>query len=205
MSIRNLLPARNRRLVPTAVVVLLLAGGTVLAWRISEHQEDKFHPHEVRLGLLYRSRQLEESHFPPLKRRNITQVVNLRSESEDPNAYAMEANACQALGMRMVHIPVTTIVPNDDQVRQFLRAVNDNKGATLVHCAQGRTRTGFMVAAFRVILDSWSPQRAYDELIQRGFHPAGAKEINDSIAFLERLDRQRTEWLEQINIKTTQP
>jgi len=205
MSILNRLPARNRRLVSAAVVLLLLAGGAVLAWGLSEHREDKFRPYAVQRGLLYRSRQLGKDDFSGLKRRNITQVVNLRSESEDPQAYATEAGACQAQGMRMVHIPIVEALPDDGQIVRFLRAVNDNQGATLVHCAQGRSRTGFMVAAFRVVMDAWPARQAYDEMVQDGYEPSDANGKNERFEILERLGRQRAEWLGQINTKTTQP
>jgi hypothetical protein len=41
----------------------------------------------------------------------------------------------------------------------------------LVHCTHGQDRTGLAVAAYRVIVDGWSKERAWDEAIQLGFHP----------------------------------
>lgn len=168
------------------------------AWALSEYQEDKFHPHAVRRGLLYRSRQPNNETFRGLKRRNITQVINLRSELEDPEAYAVEANACRKHGITTVCIPIGEFVPDDRQIEQFLRAVNDNKGATLVHCAQGRTRTGVMVAAFRVVMDAWPAQQAFDEMVQHEYNPSDANRPDEILQLLERLGRQRAEWLERL-------
>jgi len=188
-----------------AVSLIVLAAAGVAIWALSEHQEEDHRAHAVRPGLLYRSRQPRAEDFPGLQRRRITRIVNLCTESEDPQAFADEAATCSAYGMRMIHIPIGTDFPRDDQIERFLRELNQPDGATLVHCAHGRSRTGIMVAAFRVVIDAWPIRRAFAEMLRYGYRPSDADGDNGTLALLERLSRQRAEWLERIKARATQP
>jgi tyrosine-protein phosphatase SIW14 len=67
----------------------------------------------------------------------------------------------------MVSIPINTPVPSDEDVSRFLAVLAQaSGGATLVHCEHGRSRTGMMVAAYRVLVDHWTPERALGEFNQ---------------------------------------
>jgi uncharacterized protein (TIGR01244 family) len=165
---------------------------------MAEHREDKQRFHAVQRGVLYRSSQPELKDLAGLKRRHITQVINLRGESEDQAMFADERSALAAAGVKMVHMPLSGAVPDDAQVEQFLRAINDCKGATLVHCAQGRGRTGIMVAAYRVIAEAWPAQKAFDEMIRFGEKPSGNEEAA-KLALLDRLTSNRQQWLDKLS------
>ncbi|HUV86117.1 MAG TPA: hypothetical protein VMX79_03305, partial [bacterium] len=39
-----------------------------------------------------------------------------------------------------------------------------------VHCHAGVDRTGFVVAAYRVKVEGWTPEKAYEEMARLGFH-----------------------------------
>lgn len=92
-----------------------------------------------------------------LKQEGVGTVMNLcaeRSQQED---------VCAA-GMKEVWMRIRdNTVPIAPQVQFFLDVVNLNQNATYVHCEQGKGRTGCMVAAYRVLEQGWSPERALAE------------------------------------------
>jgi protein tyrosine/serine phosphatase len=47
---------------------------------------------------------------------------------------------------------------------------NPAKYPIYVHCYHGVDRTGFVIAAYRVRVQGWSFQAAYNEMINSGFH-----------------------------------
>ena len=153
------------RVAIVAVMALIVAVG--MYWR-NAHTVAKHRFVEVDAGRLYRSRQpLEEhlrNHTGPL---DIRRIVNLRPESEDrpPGIFAMEVRVCRELGIEMVNLPVTEILPTMDQVVEFLRTARRPGGATLVHCEHGRNRTSIMVASYRIVEQGWDAGRAMDEMM----------------------------------------
>ena len=40
----------------------------------------------------------------------------------------------------------------------------------LVHCTHGQDRTGFVIGVYRVVVDGWTPERAYGEMLAHNFH-----------------------------------
>lgn len=51
--------------------------------------------------------------------------------------------------------------PNTEQVRQFLKTVEDaRRQPYIVHCAQGIRRTGMMVAAYQMSVLGWTKEQA---------------------------------------------
>jgi hypothetical protein len=40
----------------------------------------------------------------------------------------------------------------------------------LVHCTHGQDRTGFVIGVYRVLVDHWTPDAAYAEMLAHDFH-----------------------------------
>lgn len=98
-------------------------------------------------------------------------VVSLRSPELEAGWYLEEAKCVKDLGLRWVHIPISSHAgPRPEQVRSFLHELDRCGGAVLVHCQGGLHRTGVMVAAWRILRQGWSPQRAIAEMEDRGFN-----------------------------------
>jgi len=158
----------RRHTMVLCAVVGLLAGGGAAYWR-HVHNEDKQRFVTVEAGRLYRSRQPLETQ---LRHRtgpaDIRRIVNLRPASEDrpPGVFAMQVRVCGELGIEMVNLPITEILPTMEQVATFLQTVRQPDGATLVHCEHGRNRTSVMVAAYRIVDQNWTVDRAMDEMLQ---------------------------------------
>ena len=54
----------------------------------------------------------------------------------------------------------------------FFRAIQDPKARPVfVHCWKGDDRVGFYVAAYRIVVDGWSPDDAIREMFQFHYNP----------------------------------
>lgn len=53
-----------------------------------------------------------------------------------------------------------------DLVCQFQNEISP----VFVHCTEGVDRTGIVIAAFRVLVQKWTPKAAYDEWVAMGSH-----------------------------------
>ncbi len=88
----------------------------------------------------------------------VTTVVDLRAEKGllDPTSLLDE------LGVTRVRIPIRDgQTPTDEQVQQFMAAVEASEGAVYLHCGAGVGRTGTMAAVYRVAhgAGGWSAMR----------------------------------------------
>ncbi len=198
-------PRRPYLVLAGAVAVAAVAMG---AYLYGEHQERDHAFHAVQAGVLYRSRQPDNLDRRDLDRREITQVVNLRPRSEAPKEFDNELAMCKEAGLAMINIAVPGDMPTLEQIEQFLRVVHNGRGATLVHCEQGRARTGIMCGAYRVVVQNWSPQQAYDDLasyfhdgaVARG--PALKQRRLDCFA---ELARDRDQWRNRLGLAAGRP
>ena len=146
----------------------------------------------VESGVLYRCRQPSRLQWNVLTSYNIRTVVNLRMVEEDPNAFEQEKSACAKAGVKLVHIPVVAM-PTDEQVDEFLRTVRDHP-PVLVHDHTGKSRTGVMAAAYRVVFDNWSVEEAMIELGNLG-GASGGNKGNKTTELLTRVKADRAKWL----------
>jgi protein tyrosine/serine phosphatase len=150
----------------------------------------------VKRHVLYRSAQPDDSlQWDFIHRRGIRTVVNLCFPHESPAAFDLEHQACAAAEIRLVSLPIGTLLPSDDQVRQFIRTVRSD-GPVLVHCQLGRGRTGIMVAAYRILLGGRSAKAAWREMRDRGWGPVRGSSSAEARQFLARLERDRPQWLQ---------
>jgi protein tyrosine/serine phosphatase len=78
----------------------------------------------------------------------------------------------QAAGMRYVEIPTSAFFgPTEPKVATFLQLLHDNPNEKVfVHCYFGDDRTGVMVATYRIAVDHWTSDEAYNEMRAYHFH-----------------------------------
>lgn len=62
------------------------------------------------------------------------------------------------------------VQPNAQALQAAISAVRSG-GFVLVHCSHGHDRTGIFVGLVRVLLDGWTKEAAYEEMLEMGFHP----------------------------------
>jgi len=116
--------------------------------------------------LLYRGAQPSRDGFKALAAMGVDIVVDGRLSGQDS-----ERKVVTALGMRYVSIPWHCLFPKDKTFAKFLVLLRDNpKKKIFVHCRYGDDRTGMMIAAYRMGVENWSAQEAWDEMQQFGFN-----------------------------------
>jgi protein tyrosine/serine phosphatase len=133
--------------------------------------------------VLYRGAQPKEVGLSELKMLGITTIVDLRGE--DREKVVWERKRAESLGMRFLHIPVSSwSPPTDEQVAQFLSLLHDNPGQKIfVHCRFGEDRTSVFIAAYRIASEKWSAEQAIKEMYFFGFnglwHPSMKLYVQD--------------------------
>ena len=114
-------------------------------------------------GGLYRAAQPTPKGFAHLKDRGFRTVINLRAQND-------EEAVVRSLGMKYVHIPLSAWrhVP-DEAIQTFFAVLSDAKTfPVLVHCERGADRTGVMVGFYRIAIQGWSADKAYEEARELG-------------------------------------
>lgn len=107
---------------------------------------------------LWRGAQPSAEGFRELARRGARSVVNLREDHDD-------APLLEGTGLRYLRIPSKAFRPERGNLARFLAFVRDPAHQPVfVHCAQGRDRTGYNVAVYRMAVEGWTADRAIDEM-----------------------------------------
>lgn len=100
-------------------------------------------------------------------------VIKLTGHAPQKHRQAKEYEAIEALGLELREIPMpgNGLGTPEDYVEALAlmheSAMNGRK--TLVHCAAGTHRTGGVIAAYRMLVQGWPADRAYDEMQAHGF------------------------------------
>ena len=114
---------------------------------------------------LYRGGQPTDGGYVELRRLGIKTVLSLRAVSGDESEVADQ-------GLEYAHISCKPYHPEDEDVLEFLQVVTDPaRQPVFVHCRHGVDRTGMMIAAYRVVVDGWTRERAILEMRTMG--PSG--------------------------------
>ena len=116
---------------------------------------------------IYRGGQPEGDDYRKLAAIGINTIVDLTVDNE--RAAKAAANAA---GLRYINLPMKSKdYPKKDAAKRFLDIVdNPENGVVYVHCAGGRHRTGAMIAVYRMSVDGWNLDRAYQEMKDYDFY-----------------------------------
>lgn len=174
----------SRRTVLTLAAIALVAAACAWALRTNPEQpraasgarawaKRLVHPGlenfaEVAPGI-YRGAQPTPDGYRKLKELGVKTVITLRSLHE-------EREAVLAAGLEPVEIPLVADVrgsrpPSSEDVARFLSVVLDPaKRPVYFHCAFGQDRTGTMCAVYRMEVDGWTPEEAFEEMQGFGFN-----------------------------------
>jgi protein tyrosine/serine phosphatase len=125
--------------------------------------------------VLYRGGQPKPDGYEILISKGIKSIVCLRGNY---TGIEREKKWAADNGVAFYHIPLSVYKePTQEQALFFLETVlNKNNYPVFVHCANGRDRTGEMIAFFRVVVDGWTIKNAYKEARGYGFFPYRGEE-----------------------------
>ena len=119
----------------------------------------------------YRGAYPTEQGLQYLKQIGIKTIVDFRSPGR---AVSQEKRLAEGLGIKYINIPFGffRMPPEDSQIRKFIDIVKDPANRPIfVHCQHGRDRTGMMVATYRIVVQDWPKEKAYQEAKGYGFNP----------------------------------
>ncbi|MBN1793795.1 MAG: tyrosine-protein phosphatase [Candidatus Omnitrophica bacterium] len=135
------------------------------------------HFHEVKKGI-FRSGFPREKGYERLEEIQIKTVISLCPDG--PKTEWEEAQA-EKFHIAFFHIPIERghAGSRKDDIATITGLLKDsNKHPILVHCSDGKNVTGMAIAIYRVLVDHWGIQAAYEEALRYGFdeQPARLKE-----------------------------
>jgi tyrosine-protein phosphatase SIW14 len=115
----------------------------------------------------YRGAEPEGRNYEQLAAFGIKTVVDLREDARED-----ARSATERAGMRYINLPMKEkSYPQPDTATRFLTIVNDEANwPVFVHCAGGKHRTGVMTAIYRMSIDGWGVDQAYQEMKQYHFY-----------------------------------
>ncbi|MFN0107985.1 MAG: fused DSP-PTPase phosphatase/NAD kinase-like protein [Blastocatellia bacterium] len=159
-----------------SVSIALLIALTVSAVSIasSDEKREKKSSDEIEVknfgkvtDAFYRGAQPDEDGYGQLASLKIKTIIDLR---DDPKDYAL--SMAQRNGLKYINLPMSDKeYPSPDSAGKFLALVNDKANQPIyVHCAGGRHRTGAMIAVYRMKIQGWDVERAYDEMKDYDFY-----------------------------------
>ena len=154
------------------LIMGLLCSGTVVQAALAP-SIDLPNFREVISHRIYRGGQPTPVGIQTLAKMGIKTVIDLRMES--PFASRSEMKLAESLGMKAYYIPISPFGPVNDQTIAYLENTllsDPNLQPVFIHCHYGEDRTGLVIALHRVFKESpaWTPQQAYTEMLQDGFH-----------------------------------
>jgi protein tyrosine phosphatase (PTP) superfamily phosphohydrolase (DUF442 family) len=130
---------------------------------------------------LWRGAQPTAAGFRNLEAAGAKTIVNLRSDHDD--AALLEGTRLESIPIRMRPWDL-----DEDAIVAFLKVAQDPaRQPVFVHCSQGRDRTGYCIAAWRMVVEGWSADEAIAEM--EAFHFNGVWIGNRSA--LRELDVER--------------
>jgi tyrosine-protein phosphatase SIW14 len=140
----------------------------------------------------YRGSQPKGEEYNQLASIGVKTIIDLR---DDPKDYARELT--EHAGMKYVNFPLSDKdYPPPDAASKFLSLVNDKENwPVYVHCAGGRHRTGAMTAVFRMTVQGWDANRAYEEMKDYDYYKRfGHKAMKDYVFdYFRDIGNKRTE------------
>ena len=114
---------------------------------------------------LYRGGEPKKDGFEALAKMGVQIVVDLRGDRE------VERRELARLGIQYVPMGWQCSFPKDRIFAEFITLIRDNPDKKIfVHCRVGDDRTGMMVAAYRMVEEGWSAEKAKQEMLTYGFN-----------------------------------
>jgi len=118
---------------------------------------------------LWRGAQPDAEGFRQLEKAGVRTVINLRHDHDD-------FPSLRGSAMRYLWIPMRAWHPESEDMVLVLAALrrafaDPGRWPVYVHCAEGKDRTGYVIASYRIIEDKWSADDAILEMFDYRYNP----------------------------------
>jgi protein tyrosine/serine phosphatase len=155
-----------------ALAATLISTMTLTANAVSDHKRASGYAVDVEnFGKVndhfYRGSQPKGRNYEQLSALGVKTIVDLREDADQ----GARSDAERA-GLHYINLPMKEkSYPSADTATRFLETVNNQVNwPVYVHCAGGRHRTGVMTAVYRMSVDGWDIDHAYQEMKQYDFY-----------------------------------
>jgi len=148
---------------------------------------------------LWRGSQPTAEGFRNLEKLGAKTIVSFRHDHDD-------LPLLTGTKLKYLRIPSRAYRPKHAHLARFLKLMQDPANAPVfIHCAQGRDRTGYNAAAYRMVFQGWKPEDAIAEMKTFRFNQIWM----GNPGFLRRLDvegmRKRIEELPALEMTAPKP
>ncbi|MBP2832382.1 dual specificity protein phosphatase family protein [Aquimarina sp. U1-2] len=111
---------------------------------------------------LYRSEQPSKKGFRELEAKGIKTVLNVRRLRDD-------TKKARGTSLQLQRLPLKAGTLTKEDLFKALDIIKNSKKPLLVHCWHGSDRTGAIIAAYRIVFDGWSKEKAIREFRIKDF------------------------------------
>lgn len=109
-------------------------------------------------------------------RAGVRTVINLRGYPHNRGSFALEREACEQSGLRLVQFRMKSRdLPSADDIHAFARLLDSIDYPVLMHCKSGADRVGFASALALMLRERQPPEIATQQLSLRYGHVRQAK------------------------------
>ncbi|HVN71936.1 MAG TPA: tyrosine-protein phosphatase [Desulfomonilia bacterium] len=130
---------------------------------------------------LWRGAQPSSEGFRSLEAAGVKTIVDLRHTHDDLPSLA-------GTKLKYLWLPEQPDFPEEKDLVIFLKVIeNPDNRPVFVHCKEGKDRTGYMVAAYRIIDQGWSVDDAIHEMFDFHYNPV----FFENTIFLRGLDKEK--------------
>jgi tyrosine-protein phosphatase SIW14 len=116
---------------------------------------------------IYRSNRPETyEDISQIRKLGIHSIISLEN---NPLVVKVEKDLVRHFGISFQNFPMSEISsPTSEQLIRVVHLINTSLKPVLVHCRRGVDRTGYVIAAYRMLEEGWSYKRAIKECKDNG-------------------------------------
>lgn len=149
------------------IVGALLAFGTLVTGCTTP---SKCVPLQVAPGVFEGCLPVTEKDFQTLHQNGIRTVLSLETLIYH---ISPERKLARQAGITFRNVPIlpSIVRPREQRVKEALLIINDaSLHPIFVHCLVGDDRTSFIIGLYRMYYQNWTPDAAWREMLNSGFH-----------------------------------
>lgn len=131
---------------------------------------------------IFRSEQPTKMGIKEIEKLGVQSVLSVRNIKSDRSIRRKSS-------LKFYKKTINAWTMTEDELIEALKLLIQSEKPVLIHCVHGSDRTGTVVAAYRIIFESWSKEKAIQEMLEPkyGFHT----NFDNLIELIQNLDVER--------------